>query len=135
MFASRLNHQVPRYCAWEPDAGAVYIDGLMYDWSKEKLCYAFPPFSIIHKAIQKMIKQEAEVIMVVPYWKSQPWFALLNKLFCQKPLLINVDDTELFLPFRTKRGVNGSHPLAGKLKLLVGRCKGSISSRLASAQM
>ena len=102
LFASRLNHQVSRYCAWEPDARAVYIDGLMYDWSKEQLGYAFPPFSIIHKVIQKMIKQKAEVIMVVPYWRTQPWFALLDKLICQKPLLINVNNSELFLPFRTR---------------------------------
>ena len=125
LFASRLNHQVARYCSWEADAGAVYIDSLMYDWSQERLCYAFPPFSIIHKVIQKIIKQEAEVIMVVPFWKSQPWFALLNKLFCQKPLLINVNDSELFLPFRTKREESRSHPLAGKLKLLVGKCRGN----------
>ena len=128
LFASRLNHQVSRYCAWEADVSAVYIDGLMYDWSREKLAYAFPPFSIIHKTIQKMIKQKAEIIMVVPYWRTQPWFALLDKLIIQRPILINVNNLELFLPFRTKRGeqtVSQRHPLAGKLQLLVAKCSGT----------
>ena len=47
--------------------------------------YAFPPFSVIHKTIQKFIHDEARGILIVPLWKTQPWFTLLVEL-CAKPL-------------------------------------------------
>ena len=107
----------------------------MYDWTKEKLSYAFPPFSIIHKVIQKIVQQEVDVILVVPFWPTQPWFALFNKLVCQQPLIIEVNDYELFLPFRTKQGGGSNrHPLAGKLKLLAARCKGNLLRTMGSTK-
>ena len=122
LFASRLNHKVDRYCAWQPDPGAIFIDSLMYDWSQENV-YAFPPFSIIHMVIQKWIQDQAEGIIVVPKWPSQPWYTLLNKLIVQQPIMIEVITDELFLPF-SKQGQQQRHPMAGKLTLMVARCSG-----------
>ena len=130
LFASRLNAKLDRYCSWEPDPGAIYIDSLMYDWSKECLGFAFPPFAIIHKVLQKMIKQEAELILIVPFWVSQPWFTLFVSTLCDYPLLIEVNNKELFLPFRTRKERRGhapsQHPLTGQLKLLAARCSGKL---------
>ena len=65
LFVSRLNHKVPRYCAWEPDPGAVFVDSFMYNWKEEKLVYAFPPFSVKHMVIKKLIQDEAEALVAV----------------------------------------------------------------------
>ena len=48
LFASRLNYKVKRYCAWEPDPRAVYIDSFMYNWETAKLVYAFQHFGIVY---------------------------------------------------------------------------------------
>ena len=120
LFASRLNFKVQRYCAWEPDPGAVYIDSFMYDWGQEKLCYAFPLFIVIHMVIQKLIQDEAAAILVVPAWHTQAWYTLLDELRYSEPMFFTVKDNELFLPFRK----DARHPLTGQLKLMAVLCKG-----------
>ena len=95
LFASRLNHKVLRYCSWEPDPQATYIDSFMYDWGQENLCYAFPPFSVIHMVIQKMIQDAAKLILIVPAWYTQLWFTLLMQCRIGETMTIEVTDTEL----------------------------------------
>ena len=63
------------------------------------LGYAFPPFSIIHLVLQKLIQDKATIVLVAPFWQSQPWFTLLANTICQEPVVITVKDNELFLPF------------------------------------
>ena len=122
LFASRLNNQVERYCAWEPDPGAVYIDSFLYEWVKERLVYAFPPFSIIHKVIQKFIHDGAHGIIVAPIWPTQPWFSLLKRITCGRETLKFRIDT-----FSNEQVVNQRrHPLAGKLQLMVQCCNGHL---------
>ena len=129
LFASRLNNKVPRYCSWQPDPGATYIDSFLYDWGHETI-YAFPPFSVKHKTIQKFIQDEARGILIVPLWKTQPWFTLLVDIMCEAPIVFDVTDDELYLPFR-----EGRHPLAGRLRMLVARCSSSPSELKASTIM
>ena len=124
LFASRLNHKVDRYCAWQPDPGAECIDSFTKHWGSEPLIYAFPPFSIIHKVIQKVIREKARGIMVVPVWSTQPWFSLLNKITWEPPFKFHVVTDELLLPFssvekhREKESPIRRHPMAGKLTMM-----------------
>ena len=124
LFASRLNHKVERYCAWEPDPGAVFIDCFMYDWGQEELAYAFPPFSVIHMVVQKLVQDQAEVVMVVPVWPTQPWFTLLQETVCAQPMVFDIKTNELFLPYRKVMDATTQqqHPLAGNLQLMAVRC-------------
>ena len=46
LFASRLNKQLGRYCAWKPDPAAVAVDAFSVDWTN-KYFYAFPPFCLV----------------------------------------------------------------------------------------
>ena len=122
LFASRLNHKVPWYCSWEPEPGAVFIDSFMYNWGTETLIYAFPPFSVIHMVMRKLIQDKAEAIVVVPFWPTQPWFTLFVNILCEEPIVIDVTSDELFLPFRKPK--ENQHPLVGQLRILVGCCSG-----------
>ena len=46
-----------------------------------KLQYAFPPFSVIGRIIQKLCEEQAERILIAPLLHSQPWFPqLLNQI-------------------------------------------------------
>ena len=54
LFASRLNKQLPQYCAYRPDPDAKFIDAFSISWSHIKF-YCFPPFSCILRAVRKII--------------------------------------------------------------------------------
>ena len=53
LFASRLNQQVSCYVSWKPDPGAAFIDAFSITWDKQ-FFYAFPPFSLIARCLQKI---------------------------------------------------------------------------------
>jgi len=42
--------------------------------------YIFPPFSLMGKVLEKILTDKAEVIVVAPYWPTQPWFTTLIKM-------------------------------------------------------
>lgn len=87
IFASRLNNKCNRYISWNRDPDAVAINAFTVSWSKF-FFYAFPPVSIILKTLRKIIKDEATGIVVVPWWPTQPWFPLYNKLLTSEPLIL-----------------------------------------------
>jgi len=127
-FASRLNRQVKTYCAWHPDPQAWHIDAFTLNWQTSKF-YAFPPFSILPMVLQKLIQDKAQGILVVTYWTSQPWMALLAKTLVEPPRLLNISKNVLRLPHNPGR----THPLVGQLRLLVCKCAGSLAPARATA--
>ena len=50
--------------------------------------YAFPPFALIGKVLQKVRKDKAELILIAPLWSSQSWFPQLCQLAIQNPVQI-----------------------------------------------
>jgi hypothetical protein len=126
LFASRLNHKVPVYAAWNPDPGATIINSLMHYWGDFSCIYAFPPFAIIHMVLQKLIMDQAEGILIVPFWTTKPWFTQFADMICKRPILIDVIDDVLFLPF-DRSSARRPHPMAGKLQLIAARCSGTSS--------
>ena len=77
LFASRLAHKLNVYYSWLPDPGASAIDALSLPWPNDY--YAFPPFSIVLKVVQKALAEGAEGIVVTPQWHAQPWYGLLKR--------------------------------------------------------
>ena len=51
LFASRLNKQLPVFVSYRPDPEAAYVNLFSMEWKIE--FYAFPPFSLIGRIIQK----------------------------------------------------------------------------------
>ena len=62
-FASLWNYQLPRYIAWQPDPGAEAVDAFTLDWRSDTF-FAFPPFSLLGRAVQKIEDDRAEGILV-----------------------------------------------------------------------
>ena len=52
MFASRLNHQLPKFVSWRPDPEAIAIVAFMQSWTLDYV-YLFPSFSLIGRVLQK----------------------------------------------------------------------------------
>ncbi|XP_074661124.1 uncharacterized protein LOC141913859 [Tubulanus polymorphus] len=59
LFASRNNHKVPRLFSWKPDPQAEAVDAFSVPWNKE-LVYAFPPFCLVGKTLQKIQAKSAQ---------------------------------------------------------------------------
>ena len=53
LFASRLSRQPPKYFAWRPDPYSQGTDAMQHPWGN-KYFYAFPPFSMINKVLNKV---------------------------------------------------------------------------------
>lgn len=112
LFASRLNNKVDKYVSWSADPGAVAIDAFTVDW-QSLYFYAFPPFCLISKCLQKIKNESASGIMVVPNWPSQPWYPVLMDMTLEQPMFIPKSKSLLVQPV-----TNEPHPLNHCLDLL-----------------
>ena len=74
LFASRLNNQLSLYCSWKPDPGSSFVDAFSLNWSQYNF-YAFPPFSLVPRCLQKISQDRARGVLVVPLWSTQPWLS------------------------------------------------------------
>ena len=114
MFATLSNSHLPRFMSPVPEPRALAVDALSQDWQGRSK-YMFPPFQLLSKVVQKLLSQDwqgrskymfppfqllskvvqklrstqvAEVILVAPWWPSQPWFPLLLRLCVENPLAL-----------------------------------------------
>ena len=102
LFASIKNRKHFRYVSYMPEKDAIAINAFSISW-KYKLHYAFPPFSVIGRTIQKMCEEQAELILVAPLFPSQPWFPqMLNQISGQSFVLPKTNKV-LYLPGTTKQ--------------------------------
>ena len=111
LFASRLNAKHTTYVSWLPDPAASYIDAFSRSWASIKF-YAFPPFSLVGKCLQKIIAEAAEGILVVPLWTTQPWFPKLIRMLIAVPVVLPLQVLSLPVP-------NGRQKLNPKFRVLV----------------
>ena len=119
LFASRINSKCKIYCSWFKDPNAVAVDAFTLSWENLNF-YAFPPFSMITKVLQKIINEKAIGIVVVPCWTAQSWFPIFLNLLVQNPLVFKANKKLLLSPCRTL-----IHPLADRLTLLAGLLSGN----------
>ena len=87
LFASRLNAQLPRYFSWKPDPCASAVDALSENW-EQLFFYAFPPFNMIGRVLQKVTNEHCRGIMIVPYWPTQPWYPKLMEMCLTTPFVL-----------------------------------------------
>ena len=85
MFATIHNTHLPKFWSPVPEPPALAIDALSQDWQGRSI-YIFPPFPLLSRVIQKLrTTQEGEVILIDPWWPSQPWFPHLLRLCMDHP--------------------------------------------------
>jgi hypothetical protein len=126
LFASRINHQLDTYVSWKPDPGASFVDAFTINWERFANSFAFPPFCLITRCLQKVVQEQATMIIVVPMWTTQVWFTRLLSLLIDHPKVFKVTRDVLSNPF-----LGNLHPLSHKLVLMACRISGipSLTSR------
>ena len=93
LFASRLNAKLDTYFSWKPDPGATAVDAFTEDWSEHNF-YAFPPFNMIGRVLRKVENDNAQGIIVVPYWPTQHWFSKFTRMCTQIPCILFSRDAQ-----------------------------------------
>ena len=69
LFASRLNYQISSYCSWQADPNSAHVDAFTMSWNEQK-CYAFPPFSLLPRCLQKISQDRAQGVLIAPLWPT-----------------------------------------------------------------
>ena len=119
LFASRLNYQIKPFISYRPDPEAISVNAFQISW-KEIFFYAFPPFGIVGKVLQKVIFEQAEGILIVPDWPYQPWFSRLTTMLVTKHFTLCHDRNLLIQPNQK----NAVHPLHKTLNLQASHISG-----------
>lgn len=117
LFASLINAKCEAYVSWFPDPGAIATDAFTLSWENINF-YAFPPFILLPRVLRKIVNDEAIGTLVVPWWPSQAWFPLFQRLMISRPILFSPNYTLLSSPFRDH------HPAYRTLSLGVARLSG-----------
>lgn len=110
LFATRINAKCIKYVSWHRDPFAFNIDAFTIKWNKY-FFYAFPPFCLMLRVIQKIKLDKAEGLIIFPIWKSQPWYPILKSMVISKIITLKPSKNLLMSPFRTP------HPLHAHLTL------------------
>ena len=67
----------------------------LQDWFQIK-GYANPPWSLIGRVLSKVQMERAQIVLVAPVWKTQPWYPLLLQMLIAVPRLISHDQVMLY---------------------------------------
>ena len=129
LFASRLNYQLDQFVSWRPDPLCTAVDAFTLNWNDWNYIYIFCPFSLMGKVVQKLRLDQAEALLILPYWPSQPWFSTVGKMLLDHPLILPRQLDLLTLP-----GTQELHPLRDTLRLLACRVSGASWPHRSAAQ-
>ena len=77
----------------------------------DKYLYAFPPFSVVARVLQKIQEDSGTLLVILPLWPTQPWFPSALRLLIRPPLLLPR------LPLVLPQDPSRMHPQAHKLVL------------------
>lgn len=114
LFANPWNTKCPIFVSRFPELGASSVDAFTQNWSGIYF-YAFPPFSMILRTLTKIRHEQAEGIIVVPNWPTQPWFPILQRMI-HPGFLIFPSAPDLLTSVN-----RGMHPQAHRLSVMAGR--------------
>ena len=90
------------------------IDTFTCNWNLFLCSYIFCPFSLIHRAVRKIIEESVEAICIIPDWPTAMWYPLITKICIKPPLVLPHRKTTLMLPHKPDQ----VHPLFPKFDYL-----------------
>lgn len=76
LLATHLNNQLRRYASWHPNSFVIATDAFTMSW-QEEVGYAFPPFSLIGRFLQKICHKKCAMVLIALLWDTQPWYPIL----------------------------------------------------------
>jgi hypothetical protein len=90
-FASYSTAQLPRYNSRFLDPATVGVDALAQtNWCKENN-FVNPPFRLLDKVLDLVIRQKAWATIIAPKWTGQIWYQKLRSVLMCPPLRIHMN--------------------------------------------
>lgn len=86
LFATRYNTQLQSFHSAHHDRMALATNTLIQIWDRPS--YAFPPVNVIPQFLQKVQKEEATILAILPLTPSAGWYPQLQKVVASDPILI-----------------------------------------------
>jgi len=79
LMVSAVNHQLPRYISYLPDAGALTVNLFTWDPPADvaRVFYCFPPVTRVGRVLRWATSFHMRLTLVVPDWPSQPWWPVI----------------------------------------------------------
>ena len=77
LFASSLNAQLPAYCSWRADRKSL---GNAWALTWDRPAWANPPWQLIQRVLNKVVRDHSTLLVCLPVWRSAPWWGLLTQL-------------------------------------------------------
>ena len=99
LFASGSNNQTPLYVSLKADPQAWFVDAFSRPIPPNLRIFANPPFILIPRLLAKLQREKAQLVLVCPVWRSQPWWPILIGMMTRIPLLLP-RAPDLYLPPR-----------------------------------
>ena len=113
LFSSAQNAMCDMYVTLNYDINATATDAFTMKWDKD--AHIFPPFSIIGRTLRKIRADKTPAILVVPDWRTQPWYSDLARLrHFHRKLSIPIEEGTLLWPGKPLQ----HFPLVGRSTLL-----------------
>ena len=89
LFATSLTARLPVYFSPASDSRAAWTDALLQPWDNLQ-AYAFPPISIIRRALVKLrSSRNCELTLIAPFWPQREWFPDLLELLSDVPIALS----------------------------------------------
>ena len=111
LFASEKNHKLPVFFSVRPSQTSSGINALTQNW-ESLYGYAYPPTNLILRELR--LQWSARILLVAPFWPSQPWFRQLTSMLTDFPRVITPKDNLL------KNSVTGMfYPKPDRMRLAV----------------
>lgn len=115
-----ISHAITSFCKTKSDIhvqvrsdNTTAISCISCKWTGTYM-YAFPPFSVIGRLVQKVRFDIAEMVLVAPVLVTQNWYTAVLEMLVDDLLIVKVREDTLTLP-----GLNQIHPLVNRLLLMV----------------
>ena len=88
-FADSQNTQLPRFNSRYADPYSEAVDALAQEnWDKENN-YVNPPFCLLPRVIETIIRQKAVATVIAPKWEGQPWFQKMKRILIAPPVRVS----------------------------------------------
>jgi Reverse transcriptase (RNA-dependent DNA polymerase)/DNA N-6-adenine-methyltransferase (Dam) len=87
LFASHYNAKCPKFYSWHPDPEATGTNAFDQFWGDEELAFANPPVPLIHRLLDKVQRDQAEIVLVAPD-SAKSWLPRLMEMAVEDPLVL-----------------------------------------------
>ena len=78
---------IANFVSWRPDPEAMAIDAFTLRWTGLN-AYSNPPWSLVGRVLAQVHQQRADLVLVAPVWKTQPWFLRILDMCVNYPRII-----------------------------------------------